>query len=101
MLHYRSVGPRQKLLRVVRGMFTSADDEVVEPHMKLLIVVRSTFRELEAFKQVEPAVGAHGIKVFLAVLAVAAGKQQAAGTIRHQFTTIGARLVRVAEHQAT
>jgi len=63
--------------------------------------VRSTFRELEAFKQVEPAVGAHGIKVFLAVLAVAAGKQQAAGAIRHQFTTIGAWLVRVTEHQVS
>ena len=74
MLHYKSVGPRQKLLRVVSGMFTSADDVVVEPHMKLLMVVRSTFRELEAFKQVESAVGTHGVKVFLAVLAAAAGK---------------------------
>jgi hypothetical protein len=82
-------------------MFTSADDVVIEPHMKLLMVVRSTFRELEAFKQVEPAVGAHGIKVFLAVLAVAAGKQQATGAIRHQFTTIGAWLVRVTEHQVS
>jgi hypothetical protein len=69
--------------------------------MKGLIVVGCTLRELEAFKQVEPAVGAHGIKVFLAVLAVAAGKQQAAGAIRHQFTTISTWLVRVSEHKVS
>ena len=55
-------------------MFSSADDVVVEPHMELLIVMRRTFRELKAFKKVESAIGTHGVKVFLAMLAVAAGK---------------------------
>ena len=64
--------PRQSLLRVICGMFTSTDDVMVEPHMELLSVMRCTLRELKALKKVGSAVETHGVKVFLAVRAAAA-----------------------------
>ena len=93
--------PRQSLLRVICWMFTSTDDVVVEPHMELLSVMRCTLRELKALKEVELAVTTYGVKVFLAVRAAAAWKQQPAGATRHKFTTIGAWLVRVSEHKVS
>ena len=75
-MHHATVqvieAPRQSLLRVVCGVFSSTVDEMVEPYMELLSVMGRTLRELKALKEVEPAVTTHGVKEFLAVRAAAA-----------------------------